>query len=307
MTPANGVALSQAQSGSDLDLYTGTNPAAVAKAFKASGLFPDLASEAQAFVKVMAGRELGIGPMASMMGVNVIQGKVTLSANLMAAQVKSSGTYNYLPREMSAEVCRLEFFQNGDSIGVSEFSMEDAQRAGLVRGTNWQKYPKAMLFARALSQGVRWYCPDVLSGSPAYVPEEMGASVTEDGEVDRDGRAHLRRTDDDYAEQIIDAQNARAEQVDHSEEVEAEVTISRAEAGRIFDEAKTVTSIDPDRFAQAIAFVSKRGEVDVSTKKAAVEVLSTFTEADAKKLADWIERNRPAESEETNEETDSNE
>jgi hypothetical protein len=35
-----------------------------------------------------------------------------------------------------------------------------------------------MLFARAISNGVKWYCPDVFSG-PVYVPEEM-PSVTEE-------------------------------------------------------------------------------------------------------------------------------
>jgi hypothetical protein len=36
-----------------------------------------------------------------------------------------------------------------------------------------------MYFARALTQGVRWFCPDVTSGTPAYVPEEI-----EDAEVE---------------------------------------------------------------------------------------------------------------------------
>jgi hypothetical protein len=176
-------ALSKAETGAELDAFAGTNPAQVARAFKASGMFPDLKDEAQAFVKVIAGRELGIGPMASMMGINMIQGKVTLSANLMASQVKASATYDYIVREHTAQTCRMDFLQNGEVIGTSEFTIEDAQRAGLVRGQNWQKYPKAMLFARALSQGVRWYCPDVLNGSPAYVPEEMGAMVNSEGEA----------------------------------------------------------------------------------------------------------------------------
>jgi hypothetical protein len=40
-----------------------------------------------------------------------------------------------------------------------------------------------MLFARAMSNGVRWYCPDVFSGAPTYTPEELGADVTESGDV----------------------------------------------------------------------------------------------------------------------------
>jgi len=39
-----------------------------------------------------------------------------------------------------------------------------------------------MLFARAMSKGVKWYCADVFGG-PIYTPEEMGAKVDEDGDV----------------------------------------------------------------------------------------------------------------------------
>jgi hypothetical protein len=154
----------------------------VAEAFARSGMFPDVKSQAQALVKIVAGEEMGIGPMAAMMGINIIQGKVTLSANLLAAQVKAAADYDYLVREHTAEVCRIEFFQRTESVGFSEFSMADAQRAGVAGGQNYRKYPKAMLFARALTQGVRWYCPDVTAGSPAYVPEELGAQVDQEGE-----------------------------------------------------------------------------------------------------------------------------
>jgi hypothetical protein len=53
--------------------------------------------------------------------------------------------------------------------------MEDAKKAGTK---NLDKFPKNMLFARAISNGVKWYTPDVFSG-PVYVPEEM-QTVTED-------------------------------------------------------------------------------------------------------------------------------
>lgn len=177
-----GRALATAKSGAELDVFTGTDPAAVARAFKASGMFPDLQSEAQAFVKIIAGRELGIGPMAAISGLNVIKGRATPSANLLATLVKTHPAYDYLPREVTAEKARIEFFQNGEAIGISEFTIQEAKQAGL-NGQNWRAYPKAMLFARALSQGVRWFCPDVTAGSPAYVPEEMGAVVDAEGEV----------------------------------------------------------------------------------------------------------------------------
>lgn len=160
------------------------DPMTVARAFKESGMFPDLRSEAQAVVKIVAGQEVGFGPMASMQAVQMIQGKPTFSANALAALVKRHPAYDYRSVEHTDEVCRLEFTQHGEPIGVSEFTMADAQRAGIAGGQSWKKYPKAMLFARALSQGVRWYAPDVTAGSAAYVPEELEASAESGGDAE---------------------------------------------------------------------------------------------------------------------------
>lgn len=147
--------------------------------FAKSGFFADTKDAAQAIVKVMAGRELGFPPIASMTGVYIVKGKVSLSANLMAAAVKRSGKYNFKVRELTPELCRIEFFESGESIGLSEFTRADAQKAGTQ---NMDKFARNMLYARAMSNGCRWYCPDIFGG-PVYTPEEMGATVNEDGEV----------------------------------------------------------------------------------------------------------------------------
>ena len=148
-----------------------------------SGYFMDSREAAQAVTKMMAGAELGFGPIASMTGVNIIKGKVTLSANLIAAAIKRSGRYNYRVRKMTDTVCEIVFFEGKDEIGVSTFTMDDAKAAGLATGDNWRKFPRNMLFARAISNGAKWYCPD-LSGGPLYTPDELGAVVDgETGEV----------------------------------------------------------------------------------------------------------------------------
>jgi hypothetical protein len=41
-----------------------------------------------------------------------------------------------------------------------------------VAGDNWQKYPRNMLFARALTNGARWYCPGVYFGA-VYSGDEL--------------------------------------------------------------------------------------------------------------------------------------
>lgn len=145
-----------------------------------SKFFSDTTSQAQAIVKVMAGHEIGIGPFASMNGIHVIQGKPTYGANILAAKVKGSGKYDYRVLEISEQNCVVEFFQGTQSLGKSSFSIEDAKKSGTK---NIDKFPRNMLFARAISNGIKWFTPDVLGGVTAYVPEEFGAVVDDDGSI----------------------------------------------------------------------------------------------------------------------------
>jgi len=139
------------------------------------GYFADARQEAQAIVKVLAGQELGFGPIASMTGIYIVKGRVTLSANLMAAAVKRSNRYDYRVLTLTDQECDLAFSENGELLGHSSFTMDDAKRAGLNSQT-WTAYPRNMLFSRAISNGVKIYCPDVTNG-PAYTPDELGATV----------------------------------------------------------------------------------------------------------------------------------
>ena len=147
----------------------------IGETFYKSGMFADIKSAQQAVVKIMAGAEMGISPFQAMSGIHIIQGKPTIGAGLMASRVKASGKYNYKVIEMTDKVCTIDFIEGGQIIGTSSFTIEDAKKAGTK---NLDKFPRNMLFARAMSNGVRWFCPDIYEG-PVYVPEEM-ESITED-------------------------------------------------------------------------------------------------------------------------------
>ena len=156
----------------------------VAKAMVSSGYFADSAKISQAIVKIMAGREIGLGPFSSMNGIHIIQGKPSFGANVMAGKVRSSGRYDYRVTEINDSVCSIKFMELFNSqwstIGTSTFTIADAKKAGVK---NTDKFPRNMLFARAMSNGVRWYCPDVMNGATVYTPEELGADVDQDGNV----------------------------------------------------------------------------------------------------------------------------
>ena len=136
---------------------------------------------AQAIIKVQAGAELGLGPMQSLMSLMVVQGNPALRAHGMASAIKRHPRYDYRIVELTNQRCEIEFFADRDSVGRSSFDMAQAREAGLG-GKNWKAYPQNMLFARAISNGFRWYCPDAINGA-MYTAEEFAeftSAETED-------------------------------------------------------------------------------------------------------------------------------
>jgi hypothetical protein len=159
------------------------DPMTVAQVFKASGMFPDIQSEAAACAKIIIGRGLGLSDYDAMTGLHIIKGKAVLAANLMAASVKRAGKYDYRATCSDTE-CSIVFFgrtMDGkwEEIGTTEFTLEDARRAQLG-GDNWRKWPKAMLFARCISSGYKQHCPDALGAAPVYVEAHGETEIVED-------------------------------------------------------------------------------------------------------------------------------
>jgi hypothetical protein len=160
------------------------DPMTVAQVFKASGMFPDIQSEAAACAKIIIGRGLGLSDYDAMTGLHIIKGKAVLASNLMAAAIKRAGKYDYRA-ECTDEDCTIVFYgrtMDGkmEQIGTTSYTMEDAKRARLTGGDNWQKYPRAMLFARCISTGYKQHCPDALGSAPVYVEAHGEMEITDD-------------------------------------------------------------------------------------------------------------------------------
>lgn len=179
-----------------------------------SGYFKDAKSEAQAVVKVMAGSELGLPPFASMTGIHIIQGKPTLGSNVIATLVKNDPRYDYRITKADKTACVLAWYENGEKVGTSEFTIAEAQDAGLTGKDNWKKYTSDMLFARAVSRGARRHAPGIFGGSVVYTPEEMGVivDVVVEDITEEDGSRNLAIFDllveEGLSENIHSAKNA---------------------------------------------------------------------------------------------------
>jgi hypothetical protein len=188
-----------------------------------SGYFKDTRDAAQALVKVLYGQEIGIPPVTAMMGIHIIEGKPAPSANLLASIVKRSPAYDYRVRVHTEVECAIEFFERSESLGISRWTIADAKRAKLSEKNIWVSYPRQMLFNRALSEGVRTFCPDLFGGAPVYTPEELGAEVDSSGEM----RHSTPRQD---------VNTATGEVIDVSDRVTAAAERSNSYAGATMDQ-----------------------------------------------------------------------
>lgn len=127
----------------------------------------------EAAARILYGRELGMSVFQSIMGIDMIQGRPGLKAVTVASQIQRSGQYEYRVDKWTVDECTVKFFDRGEFVGQSGFTIADAKRAGVYKdGSNWSKYPKSMLFARAITQGARAYCPSIFFG-PVYSTEEL--------------------------------------------------------------------------------------------------------------------------------------
>lgn len=181
-----------------------------------SGLAPKAVSTPEkVLVIAMKGRELSIPPMQALSQIHIVEGKPTLSSELMVALVRRAG-HKVRIIESNAERCTVEGVRADDPDFPQQitWTMDDAKRAGVAGKTNWKNYPTAMLLARAISALCRFLFADVLMGA-SYTPEELGADevgyeVNGDGEPSEAPRdetaANEQPKNDDANEDIEDAE-----------------------------------------------------------------------------------------------------
>ena len=125
------------------------------------------------FAIVEKSKSIGVNTMDALNGgMYFVQGKVELSSAMMNQLIRTAGHSITKDKKSDETICILHGKRNdnGDT-WVESFSIKDAQQAGIYKN-QWLKYPKDMLFARALSRLARQLFPDVIKG--CYVQGEIG-------------------------------------------------------------------------------------------------------------------------------------
>lgn len=133
------------------------------------------------FAVVAKAKSLNVDPMDALNGgLYTVQGKVEMSSAMMNQLIRQCGHSIMRDAKSNDAMCILhgKRADNGDT-WTESFSIEEAKRAGIYNDRGpWGKYPRDMLFARALSRLARQLFPDVIKG--CYVEGEIAQIKIED-------------------------------------------------------------------------------------------------------------------------------
>lgn len=167
-------------------------------------------SPAKILLVMETGAMLGLHPMAALQGINVIEGKATISPQLMTGLIRAAGHRLVIEKRGSIKTGDLSVTvtatraDSGD-VFTDTWDLDRAVRAGLcelvrdsetgdfaVRARSekgnplpWEKYPELVMTWRTIGVVGREGFDDVLKGI-SYMPEELGADVSEEGIVEAD-------------------------------------------------------------------------------------------------------------------------
>jgi hypothetical protein len=150
-----------------------------ANALVKSGFLPKGIDTPQKAVAIMLlGRELGIPAWTAFNGINVIQGKPTVSPQLMLAMINRSGLFEdmRITSDINGATCTMK--RKGRAPHTETFTAKDAAAMGLMGKDNYLKQPATMFKWRVVSACARVVYSDVILA--LYTPEEMGADVETD-------------------------------------------------------------------------------------------------------------------------------
>ena len=142
----------------------------MAEAIAKSGLFGMKDTNSVLALMAVAQAE-GLHPATAARDYHIIQGRPALKADAMLARFQAAGGKVDWKIYTDQNVTGIFTHPNGGSLELS-WTLEQANKIGLNKpGSGWAKYPRAMLRARVVSEGIRTVYPGCVIGT--YTPEEV--------------------------------------------------------------------------------------------------------------------------------------
>lgn len=134
-----------------------------------SGLFPAFKTRESAATLMLLCRAKGLDPMTAVERYHVVQGRPVMRADAMLGEFVRMGGRVEWHRRDDKEAKATFSHSLGGTVTVS-WTIEQARSAKLTGKDVWSQYPRQMLHARCVSEGVRSVLPGATNG--LYTPEE---------------------------------------------------------------------------------------------------------------------------------------
>lgn len=134
-----------------------------------SGLFPAFKNRESAAAMMLLCRAKGLDPMTAVERYHIVQGRPVMRADAMLGEFIRMGGRVEWHRRDDTEASATFSHPQGGSVTVS-WTIEQARKAKLTGKDIWNQYPRQMLHARCVSEGVRSVLPGATNG--LYTPEE---------------------------------------------------------------------------------------------------------------------------------------
>ncbi len=136
----------------------------------ASSNFFGMKTKEQAMALMFIAQAEGKHPATAAQEYHVIQGKPALKADAMMARFQAAGGKVEWKEYTDKEVTGVFSHAQGGSVTIT-WTIEMATAAKLTGKDTWKQYPRQMLRARVISEGIRTVYPGVAVG--VYTPEEV--------------------------------------------------------------------------------------------------------------------------------------
>lgn len=124
----------------------------------------------QALALMLIAQAEGMHPAIAARDFHIINGRPALKADAMLARFQTAGGTVKWNKYTDSEVSATVSHPQGGSVEIS-WTIDMANKAGLTKNPTWKQYPRQMLRARVISEGIRTVFPGVAVG--VYTPEEV--------------------------------------------------------------------------------------------------------------------------------------
>lgn len=141
----------------------------MATSVAASKLF-GINNKDQAVALMLLCQAEGLHPAIAARDYHLIQGRPALKADAMLARFQQAGGSVQWKVYTDEKVTGIFSHPAGGSLEVS-WDIQQAKSIGIANKDNWKNYPRAMLRARVISEGIRSVYPGCVVG--VYTPEEV--------------------------------------------------------------------------------------------------------------------------------------